>query len=165
MREVIDQLIEVIREEEKILEEFLASLNHQKECIIQNRVDEFEEAVALQDRLLEEIRQKESKRTQLIKSIAQLTGQTDDLTLTRLVEMNLGESSEELKKLKSTLAGLIERVKKANRVNQHLLHRSLTFFQRNIDALIDEGEMGLLYLPDGKRKPRGIPHLIVDRKL
>ncbi|MFN3821762.1 MAG: flagellar protein FlgN [bacterium] len=165
MKEIIDQLVEKIRQEERILEEFLQSLLRQRECIVENRLEEFEEVVPLQDHLLEEIRAMEKERMELIKSITQIAGTTDEISLTRLVEMNLGETSEELRRLKTTLSRLIDQVKKANRVNQHLIRRSLTFIERNLDQFIDEGEGGLVYLPDGKRKPRGIPHLLVDRRL
>lgn len=165
MKESIDKLIGLIKEEESVLSEFLDCLNKQRECIISNRVDEFDITVSKQDELVTRIRQLEDGRVAVVRSIALAAGTEDDITITRLIEMNLGESSEELRSLKLALSRLVERIKKANRVNQYLIKRSLSFIQRNIDLFIDEGDVSLIYLPNGARRPRNTRHFILDKTL
>ncbi|MBM3327138.1 MAG: flagellar protein FlgN [Calditrichaeota bacterium] len=166
MKELIDQLISLIRQEEDVLEEFLDCLAKQRECIVQNRIDEFDLTVQRQDKLITQIRTLEDGRVQVVRTIAKTAGSQDDITIARLIEMNLEQSSEELRGLKTTLSRLIEKIKKANRVNQYLIKRSLSFLQRNIDLFIDEGQdIGLLYLPNGERRPQRISHILVDKTL
>lgn len=163
MNDLIDKLVSLIREEEETLQQFLDCLSQQKESIVSNKFDQFDKTVQLQERLIQRIRELESGRVEVVGSIARLAGTDADLTITRLIEMNLGESSEELRLLKKTLAGLIEKIKKANKVNQYLIKRSLTFIQRNIDMFIDESDVSEMYLPNGSRQQRGPSRLLIDK--
>ena len=166
MESKIDLLIELIRNEENALDQFLNCLTRQKEFIIQNKVDEFDETVREVEEIIGKIRDLELGRMELVKSIAATTGSDeDDLTLTRLIELNLGESSIELKNLKITLSGLVDRIKKANRVNQYLIKRSLSFIQKNIDWFIDDNNLNFIYLADGRQKVKGVGNLLIDKVL
>ena len=166
MNDLIDQLIVVIRQEEELLGEFLQCLTEQKEFIVANRVEEFDTSVIREEELIVSIRRIEEARTKLVRSIASTTGAADDeLTLTRLIEINLGEASEELKNLKRTLAGLVEKIKRANRVNQYLIRRSLSLIQKNVDWLIDGGDVNTLYAADGRPRRRGMNTVLVNKVL
>jgi len=165
MKELVDDLIILIRDEEDVLSRFLDCLNRQKDHIVANQIEQFDLTVMEQETLITRIRALESGRIEVVKSIAKMAGSEDDLTIARLIEMNLGETSEELRTLKKTLASLIERVKKANRVNQYLIKRSLSFIQRSVDMFIDEGEPMVVYLPNGSRRPRGAARVLVDKVL
>ncbi|NQT34044.1 flagellar protein FlgN [bacterium] len=166
MESKIDQLIELIKNEENALDQFLNCLTRQKEFIIRNKVDEFDETVREVEEIIGKIRDLELGRMELVKSIAATTGSADDdLTLTRLIELNLGESSTELKNLKITLSGLVDRIKKANRVNQYLIKRSLSFIQKNIDWFIDDNNLNFIYLADGKQKVKDPGNLLIDKVL
>jgi sulfite reductase alpha subunit-like flavoprotein len=166
MNNLVDQLILVIREEEDVLERFLECLNTQKECIVQNRIDDFDRTVKLEEELIKKVRLMESQRMTLVKSIAKSTGQSEDeLTLTRLIEINLGEASEELKQLKRGLANLVDKIKKTNKVNQYLIRRSLSIVQRNIDWFIDGGELNVVYAENGQRRVKNVGNLLVNKTL
>jgi len=166
MNELIDKLILLVKQEEEVLSNFLDCLSRQKEYIIQNKVDEFDQTVAEEEKLIQTIRDIENGRMQVIKAIASSAGSpADEITLTRLIEMNLGEMSGELKDLKRTLSGLIERIKRANRVNQYLIKRSLGFIQKNINWFIDDNKLNVIYLPDGSQKVNELGNLLVDKAL
>ncbi len=163
MNDLIEKLVDLIREEEEVLGDFLDCLTLQKESIIANKFDQFDETVLSQENLIRRIRELESGRIEVVGLIARIAGTDADLTITRLIELNLGESSEELRSLKKTLAGLIEKIKKANKVNQYLIKRSLSFIQRNIDMFIDESDTTEMYLPNGSRQQRGPSRLLIDK--
>lgn len=166
MNDLVQQLIKLIRQEEELLEKFLECLNQQKDHIIQNRVENFELSIREEEELINRIRLIEESRITIVKTIARSAGsEEDELTLTRMIEMNLGEDSEELRGLKQTLTGLIERVKKATRVNQYLIKRSLSFIQKNIDWFIDDGVQNTIYNFNGQRKKNDVGNILVDRIL
>jgi flagellar biosynthesis/type III secretory pathway chaperone len=166
MTDLFEQLITVIRREEEVLEKFLDCLNRQKEHIVQNQVELFDDTVKEEETLISTIREMEQTRMSLVKSIANATGNAvDELTLTRLIEINLGEASEEMKSLKRTLATLVDRIKKANRVNQYLIRRSLSFIQKNIDWFIDAGNLNVIYNSDGSQQVKDPGNLLVNRVL
>ena len=45
MKELSERLINLIREEEEVLQDFLDCLTRQKECIVNNNVDNFDMTV------------------------------------------------------------------------------------------------------------------------
>jgi flagellar biosynthesis/type III secretory pathway chaperone len=166
MNELVDHLIALIKQEEDVLSDFLSCLSRQKEFIIQNKVDDFDLTVAEEENLIQRIHQIENGRMAIISKIASSAGSpADELTLTRLIEMNLGEMSGELKEMKKTLAGLIEQIKRANRVNQYLIKRSLSLIQKNINWFIDDNNLNVIYLPDGRQKVNEFGNLLVDKVL
>jgi len=166
MNDLISQLIGIIKREEDVLEKFLDCLNRQKEHIVRNSIEDFDLTVKEEERIIVLIREIERERMELVKSIASDAGAPDiQLTLTRLIEINLGEGSDELKNLKKTLSGLVERIKKANRVNQYLIRRSLSFIQKNIDWFIDGGVPNTIYGADGSPQSREVSNLLVDKIL
>ncbi len=166
MSEQIQRLIDLIREEEEVLEEFLGTLTRQKEFIVKNDIKSFDETVRTEEKLIARIRELEDGRVEVVKSIANLEGvNNDQLTLTRLIELNLGEMSNELKTLKRTLAALVDRIKRANRVNQYLIKRSLTFIQNNIGWFIDDDNLNIIYAPTGERRLGNGSNLLVNKVL
>ena len=82
-----------------------------------------------------------------------------------MIELNLEESSDELRLLKRTLADLVEKIKKASRVNQYLIRRSLSFIQKNIDWFIDGSNLNITYQPDGSQKLKTPGNLLVNKVL
>ena len=166
MDDKIDVLIKIIKEEESVLSEFLNCLTNQKEYIIQNNIEEFDRTVKEEEEIINRIRDLEQQRIQLVASLSpKIESLEDELTLTRLIEMNLGESSDELKQMKTSLSRLVDRIKTANKVNQYLIKKSLSFIQKNIDWFIDDGKLNITYSSDGRQKVKEIGNLLVDRVL
>lgn len=164
--EMIARLVDVIKREESRLHEFLDLLEHQKKMLVENRVEEFENTVRQQEDLIELIKQLEQERIQLVNDLAKnMDVNEDELTLTRLVEMSLGQVSHELKDAKKTMTQLVERIHRANQVNQYLIKRSLNRTQRSIDFLIDEGLRDVIYEQDGKVKGQDRRSLMINKTL
>lgn len=164
--EMIARLVDVIKREESRLHEFLDLLEHQKKMLVENRVEEFENTVRQQEELIELIKQLEQERIQLVNDLAKnMDVNEDELTLTRLVEMSLGQVSHELKDAKKTMTQLVERIHRANQVNQYLIKRSLNRTQRSIDFLIDEGLRDVIYEQDGKVKGQDRRSLMINKTL
>jgi len=166
MDRTIDHLISLIRDEENVLNDFLECLRRQKEYITMNQIDEFDATVKEEELLITRIKNMEKGRIELVRMIAIRAGSVEDeLNLTRLIEMNLEESSDELRLLKRTLADLVEQIKKASRVNQYLIRRSLSFIQKNIDWFIDGSNLNVTYQSDGSQQLRTPGNLLVNKVL
>ncbi len=166
MNKEIDQLIDLIKQEEEVLERFLSCLTRQKEFIVQNNIEEFDKTVEEEQELIQTIQNLEHGRMSIVKSIASASGsEENELTLTRLIELNLGESSKELKSLKRGLATLVGRIKKANKVNQYLIKSSLSFIQKNIDWFIDDANLNVIYQSDGRQTAREVGNVLVNKVL
>lgn len=164
--EMIARLVDLIKREEGQLHGFLDLLELQKKLLVENKVEEFEDSVRQQEELIEDIRQLEKERIVLVSEIARnMEVKEDELTLTRLVEMSLGQISDELKDAKKTMTQLVDRIQRANQVNQYLIKRSLNRTQRSIDFLIDEGLRDVIYEQDGKVKGQDRRSLMINKTL
>jgi len=163
---MIASLIDVIKREEGHLHEFLDLLEDQKKMLVENRVAEFEESVQKQETLIESIRSLEKERIALVGQIAEnMDVREDQVTITRLVEMSLGQVSVELKEAKKSMTQLVDKIKRANQVNQYLIKRSLNRAQRSIDLLIDEGLRDVIYESDGKARGQDRRSLMINKTL
>ncbi len=164
--EMIHALVTLIRQEEAYLEDFLGLLEQQKQLLVQNRAEDFENSVAQQEELLEKIRSLETERIQRVYSIAEnLNIEEDQLTITRLVELSLGQVSDDLKQAKTSMNQLVDRIRRANQVNQYLIKRSLNVAQRSIDVLIDDNLSDVTYEKSGRIAGTDRRSLMVNKTL
>ncbi len=166
MTEQIKELIELIRSEENLMQDFLTVLDRQKVLLLENRHEEFEMTVTEQERLLTSIQHLEQKRIEVIVMIASgLKIEGEELTLARLIEMTLGEFDEELRELKRSLNRLVDRIRKANQVNAHLVHRSLNYLQKSVTWLIDSGDLSVTYSQAGEMNQSAVGAVLLNKKL
>lgn len=86
-----------------------------------------------------------------------------EITLTRLVEMSLGNVSSELKDVKKNVNGLVNRIRRVNQINQYLIKRSLNRAQQSIDWLIDGANMDVTYQSNGHLRNRNLQSIVVNK--
>jgi flagellar biosynthesis/type III secretory pathway chaperone len=87
----------------------------------------------------------------------------DEITLTHLIEITLGDASGELGELKKSLSQLVDRIRKANRVNELLIKRSLNFIQRSIGWMIDSSDISQVYDLSGRSARQTGTSLMVNK--
>ncbi len=166
MESAIKMLVSLIREEEDLLSDFLDLLEEQKQILIRNDIEEFEDTARKQEEMIVKIRHQEEQRMQIVQGIAAETNQeVEDVTLTRLVEMSLGQVSTDLASAKKSVNGLVKRIKRVSEVNQYLIRRSLNTTQKAIDWLIDDAENDIQYDPSGFIKGKETRSLLVNKTL
>ncbi len=164
--ELIAALIDIIKREEGLLNDFLELLEEQKTLLVKNNTDSFETTVRKQEELIEQIRKLEDQRIGKVRKIARdLEIKESELTITRLVELSLGTVSSELRQHKQSMNGLVGRIRRANKVNQYLIKRSLNINHRTIDILIDENLRDVTYEKDGKLHGQDRRSLMINKTL
>ncbi|TKJ40281.1 hypothetical protein CEE37_08110 [candidate division LCP-89 bacterium B3_LCP] len=166
MDRFIQELIDLIKEEEKVLSAFLNLLNLQKQYLLADEIEQFQSTTQRQDELVNEIKKLENKRIDKVREFASTEGLRDDeITLTHLIEVTLGDVSEELQTMKNNLSKLVEKIHRANRVNEMLIKRSLNFIQKSIDWMIDSSDFTSLYDPNGNTTRQTGTNVIVNKVL
>lgn len=164
--ELISELISMIKEEEALMREFLELLETQKTLLVQNKAEEFELTVSNQEELIQKIRDQEQKRIEKISEISRgMKVNEDEITITRLVEMSLGQVSTELNTAKKNMTNLVDRIRRANSVNEYLIKRSLNLAQRSIDLLIDENYRDVIYSKDGTLSGQERKSILINKTL
>ncbi|RJP79191.1 MAG: flagellar protein FlgN [Candidatus Zixiibacteriota bacterium] len=166
MSHFIQELIDLIRQEEEVLNRFLALLRRQKEYLLANQIDLFRATVGQQEELMEDIRRLEEQRIAKVRDMAASTGlKEDEITLTHLIEVTLGDVSTELKDLKKNLSQLVERIRRTSRVNELLIKRSLNFIQQSIGWMIDASDITQVYDPTGRTTRQAETSVMVNKTL
>jgi flagellar biosynthesis/type III secretory pathway chaperone len=166
MGKFIEELISLIRREEQVLKAFLNLLNLQKQYLLANEIEQFQGTVERQEVLIDEIKELETKRIEKVREMAAVEGlQEDEITLTHLIEITLGDVSEELKKLKQSLSKLVEKIRRANRVNGMLIKRSLDIIQQSVGWMIDAADISSVYDPHGRSSRQAGTNVIVNKVL
>jgi len=166
MNDQIRALVGLIRREEVMLQEFLELLERQKGFLLDNESEAFETSVTRQTELLQSIRGVEQERVTVIAQIARtLKIEGEELTLTRLIETTLGEFDEELRELKRSLNRLVDRIRKANQVNAHLVHRSLDYLHKSVAWLIDSGDLSVTYTAGGEVNQRAVGAVLLNKQM
>ncbi len=166
MGKFIADLIVLIRHEENVLKAFLNHLNQQKKFLLADQIEQFQETVHRQEELILEIKKLEEQRIAKVKEVASAQGMSEDeITLTHLIEITLGDVSEELKMLKESLSQLVEKIQRANRVNEMLVKRSLNFIQQNIGWMIDASDVSQVYDPKGQSARQKGTNIMVNKVL
>jgi len=164
--ELITELITMIKKEEALMQDFLGLLESQKQLLVQNKAEEFELTVTKQEELIQKIHEQEDNRIEKIKEISKgLQVNEDEITITRLVEMSLGQVSTELNSAKKSMTNLVDRIRRANSVNEYLIKRSLNLAQRSIDLLIDENYRDVIYSKDGKLSGQERKSILINKTL
>jgi flagellar biosynthesis/type III secretory pathway chaperone len=162
----IKELISLIRLEEEVLTRFLDLLRQQKQYLLANQIDAFRATVSDQEKLLGDIRDLETRRINKVKEMAASTGlKEDEITLTNLIEITLGDVSTELKDLKKNLSQLVERIRRINKINELLIKRSLNFIQQSIGWMIDAADITQVYDPSGKTARQTPDSVMVNKTL
>ena len=164
MDSLIAELIDLIRQEEDVLKRFLDLLQMQKQFLIANQIDLFQSTVSEQENLTQSIRDLEAKRVAKVKQMADFTGlDENEITLTNLIEITLGDVSVELKELKKSLANLVERIRRMSRVNELLIKRSMNFIQASIGWLIDASDITQIYDTNGRTTRQTNTSIMVNK--
>jgi hypothetical protein len=164
MDSLIAELIALIRQEEDVLKRFLDLLQMQKQFLIANQIDLFQSTVSEQESLTQNIRELEAERIAKVKQMADSTGlDENEITLTNLIEITLGDVSTELKELKKSLAHLVERIRRMSRVNELLIKRSMNFIQASIGWMIDASDITQIYDTTGRTKRQTNTSIMVNK--
>lgn len=164
MDKFIQELIALIRKEEKVLQAFLNLLNLQKQYLLADQIEEFQGTTSRQEALINEIKDLEKQRIAKVKEFAASEGkQEDEITLTHLIEITLGDISQELRELKENLGRVVEKIRRANRINQMLIKRSLNFIEQSIGWMIDASDVNSVYDTNGRAARQSGTNVIVNK--
>ena len=150
---VLKELIDVINEEVRTFHRLLTSLQEEQQVIIEDDLEGIEEIVAEQRQLAAHAHQIEARRVQLVNELALLLDlQSDNVSLSRLVEVLEGPHSEELANMRGQLLELNSQIRATSENNAFLIRQSLRYTDRCLDILTGQQVERRVYGQFGKAK-------------
>lgn len=132
---MINQLIQVIGQEARLFEDFLALLERQKQMLVSNDATSLNEVTELQRRKIQESQRLNRIREKLIKEIKARVAIEGDVTVNRLLEFADRDQAEHLLKLQEIIFSLNDRITEARNTNAMLLNQSREFISRTMQML------------------------------
>ena len=150
---VLKELIDVINEEVRTFQRLLTSLQEEQQVIIEDDLEGIEKIVAGQRQLAAHAHQIEARRVELVNELAlRLDLQSDNVSLSRLVEVLEGPHSEELANMRGQLLELNSQIRATSENNAFLIRQSLRYTDRCLDILTGQQVERRVYGQFGKAK-------------
>lgn len=138
MAGMIDQLVDVMKEQTERHNELYGLSLEEKDAIVKNDIETLQNLVNLKNMVISQTNKLEKQRVSLVNDIAEVTGcKGDDLSLADVIEIlkNRPKEQEKLREAGTALRESVEKLKEINDLNKSLLESSLEFVEYSLNAL------------------------------
>ena len=133
---LIIRLIEIINAEIRSFHKLLELLQAEQAAIVEDDVEGIEKCVIEQHQVSAQAQMLEVERIQVVEDLSQgLDVDTDNVSLTRLIQFLEKNQGEELAGMREVLLDLNQKIRQANENNAFLIRQSMRFTDRCLDIL------------------------------
>lgn len=135
MASLIDELITILDEQNKIYETLLDIASKKKVAIIENNIPMLQEIVSEENTIVGRNLRLDKKRVEIFNDMSIVLNKKD-LTLSHIIETVKGQEDEkELIKLKERAKDLLPKLKTINDQNQELLQMAMDYVEYSMNLL------------------------------
>jgi flagellar biosynthesis/type III secretory pathway chaperone len=139
MAGMIDQLVDVMKQQTERHNELYGLSLEEKDALIQNDIETLQNLVNLKNMVISQNNRLEKQRISLVKDIAEVMGHkiTDELALSDVIEILKDQPTEQekLREAGTALRESVNKLKEINDLNKTLLESSLEFVEYSLNAL------------------------------
>ena len=151
MHKHIEYLIVLLEKETATFRLLLASLEAERQALVENDTQALEETVETQKALTQRSVNQEHDRINIVRQIAVMIGEDlATLNLVRLIELLDAPFAERLRDQREVLLSLQEDLRKTNRQNSLLLKQSMKYVDKTLQVLAGASAVGNLYERSGR---------------
>jgi len=164
MNELLDELSSVLEREVGCYEELIASAHAEQQALIRGKLEELKLAIEAQELLISSTKALEELRRQIRRTLAEQLGlPSDEVTLTRLVELGYDDEAGRLASLRDQVRHVVRDLDRLNAGNAQLINSSIAFINQTMWVLLQPGTEKPTYSPDGNTGGRAPVKALVDR--
>lgn len=146
----IEQMISVLQQTERQYLELLPILQKEKQMIISARLDDIQKVSEEKERLLQSIRQLESRRKVLLDQLASdLEMKSEGLTLSAIAERVSPSYRTQLIRLRTSLKTIMAKVAAVNNESRALIHHCLGTIRQALSFLTPKSTDSSVYQSSG----------------
>ncbi len=136
----------------------------EKEVLSANRNEALPDLLEEQKRILFAAKALEPQRIDAMRESATRLGLEAGATLRQIAERIDGAPRDRIRRLRDTLAHVVERVDQVNRINVLLIRNNLDFISATVRAILEESSPQPTYAPPGKSAASGEVASWTDRR-
>ncbi|HEY9062167.1 MAG TPA: flagellar protein FlgN [Pseudobacteroides sp.] len=152
MDSIFNELIVTLDQELDIYKEIFSTSTEKTAVIVDGKVSELEKIVQAEQKLIIKITQIENQREIIIYKMSKaLKMKTDEINLTKLIEMTDGPLKDKLLERQEGLNKLICGLKELNDLNSKLIRNSLDYINFSLNLFADAGSQDNNYGIDGEK--------------
>ncbi|MBC7958528.1 MAG: flagellar protein FlgN [Vallitaleaceae bacterium] len=154
MASLIEELFSILEDETGCYEQLLDMANNKKDVIIKGDVPSLQEITKIEQELAGHILRLEKKRKQNLDDMCLvLNKKPDELTITHLVDVLLGEEKQKLAQIHNKLAEVVTALQEHNEICKKLLQQSIEFIDFTVNAVqsMSSAPTGNVYESKGNR--------------
>lgn len=161
---MIDQLIDIIGREATCFESFLRLLTEQKRALVANDIGELNRLTHLQQQILRESHDLNTRREDVIKRIESDHSLSEDLTISRLIAMADSEQAGRLRQLRDLLLTLNDQILEVRNTNALLINQSRDMIARTMAMLSRPEHPDAIYTRNAGSSDRAVA-VALDRRV
>lgn len=148
MASLIEELITVLEEEDKVYQMLMTLSKEKTPVIVKGNLEKLKEITAVEQALVDKLVRLEKRRTDVVGDMALVLNQKEeDLTVRNIVNILKGQEEEKkrLSLVHDSLKQTLEGIQRLNEMNMNLINSSLEMVEFNINmvkGLYQAPEMG-----------------------
>lgn len=136
MASLINELICILEDETGCYQRLLDMADNKKDVIIRGDVPSLQEITKIEQELAGHILRLEKKRKQNLEDMCLVLGKkTEEMTISKLIDVLKGEEKERLKIISEALLEAIQTLQIHNNTNRELIEQSLEFVNFTFNAV------------------------------
>ncbi len=164
MNRLLDRLIQTIADEAVLFENFLKLLERQQGALIKGDADVIQETTAELQIVIQQSRQLEHSREEIVEQLRQEAGRDDSLTVSKISEMADAARGSQLAQLRETILGLYTRIEETRMRNGLLVEQSVEQIHHTLNMISRIPERKETYRQQGTLRTEYAP-VGVDRRV
>ncbi len=167
MASLIEELFSILEDEIGCYEQLLAMADNKKDVIIKGDVPSLQEITKVEQELAGHILRLEKKRKLNLEDMCLvLNKKPEQMTISLLIEVLMGEEKIQLKNINQTLLSLLTKLQEHNESTKKLLQQSIEFIDFTVNAVqsITSAPTGNHYQATGNRYADGPGRNFFDAK-
>ena len=155
MRQVLEELFDLLCQQKSLLESLLELSYEERRVLVSNEIDKLEEIVKLELRQLSKLGAIEKKRTALYPAISKEFGLNEgDISVSAIAARALPDEGEKIRKLQAELTDLLKQHSELNAENRELIKAHQDYSDAVLELMVDsEDPLNNFYSGDGRAAP------------
>ena len=136
--QLLSELVEILKEENRIYENLLEIAENKKENLINNEIDSLFEQVESDQEYIDEVSKLEDKRLEVVEEIEEdFDINTDNLSYLEFVGQLPDKWGDKLNPVRENLLETLEEFHVINEENKRLIEEAVKFNKFSIDLIVD----------------------------
>ncbi|MBS4535788.1 flagellar protein FlgN [Clostridium sp. D2Q-14] len=138
MKDLVDILKKVLKEEILVYRDLLNLMNEKTEILIEGNIEKLDKLTNKENNIVNKLGKFDNLRNKVIFNIQHKAGMNEDIDILRLLKILDDEDKKEVFDLREEFLEVLSKIKDKNQLNSSLIKDSLDYVNLNISMFTEE---------------------------